>query len=372
MNLDSLIRESNPVAVDTLPDADSPFGRAIAQQIPIADKPSGIRYIRRPRRLLLVGGAAAATVAACIALVVALVVPTATHRGAPEVQARTHSVAVIRARLVAALDSAGNDVLEITRSGACNSTTWMTPFDVQAGGEFRERTETTSCSGTPTSGEALDMTVENVTPYQVLTPADVGNVVTPGGPVIPGKSVGVPRNVGEWVCGNGSETGFNTTFNSSWQGSAETLRIGVPATPELLRNELAAGSLELIGNTTVNGEAAVELSLLIPPASVVGSSSSVTIWLDASSYLPIREVQQFQAKQLPGAPPTTSQSTEQDYTFLPPTAANLALVQLSVPSGLAAVTPPGTFIVPSCSLRGATSAGNSGTSGNTGTGASGA
>jgi hypothetical protein len=127
------------------------------------------------------------------------------------------------------------------------------------------------------------------------------------------------------------------------------MRIGAPATADLLRSALSAGSLQLVGNTTVNGEPAVELSLLVPPPSAIGLSYSDTFYLDASSYLPIREISHFQNKQLPGAPPANSGSTEHDFTFLPPTSANLALLQPSIPSGLTQVSAPTTFNVLSCS-----------------------
>jgi hypothetical protein len=287
---------------------------------------------------------------------------------------RLHGVAAVRAKLLSALTDAGNDIVRIeatSTSGAsgsspCTSTRWTYPFDVQPGGTFQALAEGPGCPGPGVFEDAVDISsVTSVTPYSLPTPSSVGALRVP------------VWRVGASVCGTGTESGFSTTnatpTNTWWQSSAETLRTPAAATSELLRSEFEASSLQLVGNGTLNGTPAVELSLLLPPASQIDVGSlSVKLWLDPTTYLPIREVMQGQNKQLRGAPPVGTYELEQDFTFLPPTPANVALLKVSVPAGLTQTSVPGGSEVPSCSSPFAGGpAPSDGASGSSSTGASG-
>lgn len=286
---------------------------------------------------------------------------------------RPNSVAAIRTKVLSALTAAGSDVVRIERTstvsahGSCTRTQYaqyIYPFDVQPGGSFQELGTSPGCPGAGVFEDALDIaSVTSVTPLSLPTPSSVG------------ASTLANSRIGVSVCGTGTESGFNTTdatpTNSWWQSSTETFRTSAPATPELLRSEFEAGSLRLVGNTTLDGAPAIELSLLLPTAAQLDVGSlSVTLWLDPTTYLPIREVMQGQDKQLPGAPPAGTYELEQDFTFLQPTPANMALLQVSVPTGLTQTSAPGGFEVPSCSSPYAggpePSAGASGSSGASG------
>ena len=330
------------------------------------------RGAKRRGRLVFIapiGGAAAAVAAAL--LVVSLVGSPASPPQ-PTV-GQSHGVTAVRAKLLAALDAVGGDVLQVdvptgSGSAACMTTRWFAPFDVQPGGEFREHVEGHCLDASGGSESAVDITVQTVTPYILPTPASLAEQSHAG-------------NVGVSVCGTGSFIGYRTTSATSagttWQASSEMLRVPAPATPDLLRSELSAGSLQLIGNTTVNGESAIELSVLVPRASQIGSTVSEAIWVDASTYLPIREVMDFQPKPIPadappGALPATGGEVVQNYTFLPPTPTNLALLQFAIPSGLTPVPSGQALTVPSCSspFGGGPRTGNTGTTNPTGTTAS--
>ncbi len=311
------------------------------------------RTKRRGAQLRRRRWAAVGVVPAIIAIAVAgAIIPFGrgpTERGGSAT--RPHGVAAVRAKVLSALSAAGNDVVRIEAtstssvfgSSPCTRTQYLYPLDVQPGGTFQDVATSPGCPGPGLFEDSVDISsVTSVTPYSLPTPSSVG-----------ASSIANSR-IGVSVCGTGTESGFNTTdatpTNTWWQSSAETLRIPTAATPELLRSEFEAGSLQLVGNTTLNGAPAVELSLLLPPAGQLDVGSlSVTLWLDPTTYLPIREVMQGQNKQLPGAPPAVTYELEQDFTFLAATPANMALLRVSVPTGLTQTSALGSLEVSSCS-----------------------
>jgi hypothetical protein len=139
-----------------------------------------------------------------------------------------------------------------------------------------------------------------------------------------------------------------------WQASAETLRVPAPATPELLRSEVEAGSLRLVGNTTVDGAPAIELSVLLPTKGDSSYTDSEKLCFNPVTYLPIREVTSFEPKPIPanappGAFPTTGDENAENFTFLPPTPANLALLRVTIPRGLTQVPAGAALTTRSCS-----------------------
>jgi hypothetical protein len=98
-----------------------------------------------------------------------------------------------------------------------------------------------------------------------------------------------------------------------------------------LRAAVSCGSLAVAGRQTVDGAAAIELK------SRFGSLLSETIWVSPSTYLPVRVVVRAVGK------PAFQQTA--DFTWLPPTAQNLANLTVPVPAGfhrvplLAAIVP---------------------------------
>ena len=331
---------------------------------------------RRVRLSVLVPTGIAAAVVVVALVVASLPSGKTLHPNAPR-----HALSgayAIRAKLLAALDANGDDVLGVTiftgagdtSASTCMTKQWIYPFDIQPGEEFREHVE--NCAGDFAS--AVDINAESVVADWLPTPATIGGLQQPGQTPTPGAHAFTPR-VGVEVCGVGSQTGYDTSDDAppndvTWHATSETLHAPAPATPSLLRSELNAGSLQLVGNTTLDGQPTVELSVLAPSPSEVGSTYSETFWVDPATYLPMRAVMHWTNKQLPGAPPVQEMTTEWDFTFLQPTAANLGLLQVAVPAGLTTIPPLQTLVMPSCPFPPATNSGttsNSGTAGTSGT-----
>jgi hypothetical protein len=74
----------------------------------------------------------------------------------------------------------------------------------------------------------------------------------------------------------------------------------------------------------VDGRKAIELGLTGLSGSKTGlHATTALLWVDAASYLPLRQVLRF----------STGRQDMTDYRFLPPTAANLAKLRPVIPAG---------------------------------------
>ena len=108
-------------------------------------------------------------------------------------------------------------------------------------------------------------------------------------------------------------------------------RLGLPSTStsagslpttvaEALRTAVSCGSLAVAGHQTVDGTDTIKLT------SRPGSLISETIWVDPSTYLPVRVTTNSAA----GYSPTRQTA---DFTWLPPTAQNQAKLTVPIPAG---------------------------------------
>jgi hypothetical protein len=108
----------------------------------------------------------------------------------------------------------------------------------------------------------------------------------------------------------------------------------LPQTPDQqtvqLRAAVAAGKIKIVGRGTVDGQRAIELR----SGSV--KTGEQLIWINPSSFLPIREIDTA-----PRQSPANPQSIRNDYTWLPGTKANLRLLTASaaIPAGFTKVSP---------------------------------
>jgi len=94
-----------------------------------------------------------------------------------------------------------------------------------------------------------------------------------------------------------------------------------------LRTAVSCGTLAVAGRQRADGIEAIKLT------SRPGSLISETIWVSPSSYLPVRVV----VRSAPGTP--AFQQTA-DFTWLPPTAQNLAKLTVPIPAGFRQVSLP--------------------------------
>jgi hypothetical protein len=93
-----------------------------------------------------------------------------------------------------------------------------------------------------------------------------------------------------------------------------------------LHTAVSCGTLTVAGRQTVDGTDAMELT------SGAGSLISETIWVNPDTYLPVRVV--VHSPYTPGLQQTA------DFTWLPPTAQNLAKLAVPIPAGFRQVSVP--------------------------------
>lgn len=223
---------------------------------------------------------------------------------------KVSSPAALRRAILAAFDSSAADILYVQQTfSASNGQTqtddmWFSPVQPTAGQLVRFRSFLTDSDGTPTQ--------------------DVKHIFTM--PAEPAPYHGNPRlfqTTGEII-----DVDYST---HSWSDQKDTSIVSaLPGEPAVqpaigsdlsLQQQVAAGDWSEVGTGTVDGQTAIELS-----SNVVESGE---LWVSADTYLPLREV--F----------TTAMSTTTDeYSYLAPTAANLAQLQPPIPAGFTQTTAP--------------------------------
>jgi hypothetical protein len=104
----------------------------------------------------------------------------------------------------------------------------------------------------------------------------------------------------------------------------QTLILGLSADAAGLRHQLANGQFKIIRRGVVDGRKAIELGMTgLNPRMTGLHATAAVLWVDAASYLPLRQVLRF----------STGRVDVSDYRFLPPTAANLAKLRPVIPAG---------------------------------------
>lgn len=95
--------------------------------------------------------------------------------------------------------------------------------------------------------------------------------------------------------------------------------VGFPL-PQEIKQALDSGAFTIVGNEVINGQPTIHLHDKGSVPGFLGASPFDDLWVSQSSYLPIR---------VSGGPRHESQ----DYTWLPPTPENLALLTPPIPAG---------------------------------------
>jgi hypothetical protein len=107
-----------------------------------------------------------------------------------------------------------------------------------------------------------------------------------------------------------------------WQHNTQI--IGLSADAAGIRHQLVTGQVTIIRRGVVDGRKAIELGLTGLSGSMTGPHATVArLWVDAASYLPLRQALRF----------STGRVYTADYRFLAPTAANLAKLRPVIPAG---------------------------------------
>jgi hypothetical protein len=255
------------------------------------------RSPRRPGRrglhaALLVATAVAVT---AVAAVVAVALGPAASGGAPAAGPG------LRARLLAAIDHARGDVL-FWHGPSAEGGSWASPWYPRPGQRVRVRILGLNTAGMPAKDAEYIFTMPSGRRASPATdPIDWGGLTVSGTLIL----VDHARHAwGEWPHQN--------------------ISVDVPVNAAGIRSEIAAGQLEVIGRTELRGHQAIELGITVPPAD--GGPVRVTtahLWVDAATYLPMQQVLRF----------STGRQDVTDYSFLPPTAANLAKLRPVIPAG---------------------------------------
>jgi hypothetical protein len=96
-----------------------------------------------------------------------------------------------------------------------------------------------------------------------------------------------------------------------------------------IRAEIANGQFKVVGSTELLGQQAVELEVILPPNNEAPPHvTTARLWVDATTYLPMRQYLRM----------SNGEQNVTDYTFLPPTAGNLAKLRPEIPAGYTQVS----------------------------------
>jgi hypothetical protein len=278
---------------------------AAAQELPGLDGSRLRRRMRSPKatgRLAGIATAAALAGAVTAVTVTGCTSGTIPNDGVPSSLGATN-VITLRAKLLAALSNTTDIVYVGWTSSTVGAPTlwsesWSYPWQPAAGQQVRIRTLQ---SGT-------DGKIE----------ADIGETYLMPAPS--SKSGGMLFTKGE-----------NITVEyvtKTWMDQKhETLSVETPQSPaELIKD--TPTQRWTVRHTTLNGRAALELTTkdAVEDNSVGDDSGDTNLWFDASTYLPLREVNIFGTKNILG-------SATYEYQYLSATPANLAKLKPPIPAG---------------------------------------
>jgi hypothetical protein len=117
-------------------------------------------------------------------------------------------------------------------------------------------------------------------------------------------------------------------FRHVWRECPSTFILGFTLGAAGIRAEIANGQFTVIGRTVLNGQQAIEVKLNVPPNNEAPAHvTAERMWVNATTYLPMRDYTRW----------SNGQQSVFDYVFLPPTAKNLAKLRLVVPAGYSRV-----------------------------------
>jgi len=278
--------------------------------------------LRSPQAIRWAAGIA--TTAALAGVVTALILPGGTsgttQNGGGTSQAPL-AKATLQARLLAALSAPSNKIVYTqgrfwsTGSGWTHTdmspditATWVYPWQPHTGQQVRSRSIFYSLDG------------------QFHTDGSVSYVMPGPGSALSGPAIGAFRATGEQISVDYVGKTWSDTKNSP-------LTIDNVDNPALIANDLKSKQWTA-RDTTLNGRAAIELTL---KDKVVQGKSTVNswieyLWIDASTYLPLRDTETF-------GPPNMVSHGITEWQYLPATPANLAKLTPPIPSGFKRVFP---------------------------------
>jgi hypothetical protein len=218
--------------------------------------------------------------------------------------AATHTTAYVVSHVTRALDAMPGNTVVFTQETTVPATSGN---NIDRWGDVagQSRMETFALSGRPEADSTITFSGPVTRLTRTVTVVDYQNKTWWSADSFYGNGK-VPATV--WNCSNVGTDDLN--FNPREMAAQ-------------LRTELSCGDLKVVGSGTVGGVPDVELS------GNFNGSGTLTYWVNATTYLPFRFT-------VAGSP-----TFQMNLQWLPPTAANLAKLNLPIPAGFTHVPPPG-------------------------------
>jgi hypothetical protein len=253
-----------------------------------------------PRRHALRAGLA---LGAAGAVAAAAVIAAAGH--GPATKAGPIAVPALRAHLLAAIDTASNDIL-YTRA----------PGGPLGGGQY---------PAYPRPGQQVHVRVGPVV-------GSDGKVYKDGEYSFPMPSETAVRHYIDHYTANLDQGGLRLSgtamsvdhFTHVWRQCHSTFILGFTLGAAGIRAEVAHGQFTVMGRTVLNGQQAIELKFNVPPNNEAPPhTTAARLWVNATTYLPMREYTRM----------SNGRQNVFDYVFLPPTAERIAKLRPVIPAG---------------------------------------
>jgi hypothetical protein len=258
------------------------------------------RAVRARRRHVLRAGLA---LGAAGAVAAAAVIAAVAH--GPATKATPIAAPALRARLLAAIDTASGDILYTHGGPAPGGGTWQSPAYPQPGQEVHFHVLGPGSDGTVFKDLEYSFTMPSETAlhdYINNYTADLDQ----GGLQLSGTVIWVDRRSHVW---GQDHSKFILGFTLDAAG---------------IRAEIANGQFTVIGQTELHGRQAIELKINVPPNNEAPPHTTAErLWVNATTYLPMREYTRM----------SNGQQSVTDYAFLPPTPENLAKLRPVIPVG---------------------------------------
>jgi hypothetical protein len=258
------------------------------------------RAVRARRRHVLRAGLA---LGAAGAVAAAAVIAAVAH--GPATKATPIAAPALRARLLAAIDTASGDILYTHGGPAPGGGTWQSPAYPQPGQEVHFHVLGLGSDGTVFKDLEYSFTMPSETAlhdYINNYTADLDQ----GGLQLSGTVIWVDRRSHVW---GQDHSKFILGFTLDAAG---------------IRAEIANGQFTVIGQTELHGRQAIELKINVPPNNEAPPHTTAErLWVNATTYLPMREYTRM----------SNGQQSVTDYAFLPPTPENLAKLRPVIPVG---------------------------------------
>jgi hypothetical protein len=244
----------------------------------------------------------AAGVTAGAALIVGLVAVLTAVGHRPATTATSLGVPAVRTRLLAAIDTSSGDILYAHGGPAPRGGTWQSPAYPQPGQKVHIRILGLGLGGAIFKDGEYSFTM-------------------------PSRSDGANSYTSNLDQGGLQLSGMVTDVNHVrhlWGEWHSKLVLGFTLDAAGIRAEIASGQFKVVGPTELHGQKAVELEISVPPSSEAPPHvTAARLWVDATTYLPMRQYLRM----------SDGQQNVTDYTYLPPTAANLAKLRPEIPAG---------------------------------------